>query len=120
MTLGIILVVLVLQVLLALIVVVVLRRSLGKELTSVALEQFETVRLQEDSAQLKEIIVVSCAPLEDAVLSRIKAIAAKRFNGTALRLSTDGALKGGMKIMIGTTVIDCSSKNRLDSLWGGK
>jgi F0F1-type ATP synthase delta subunit len=120
MTLGIILVVLVVQVLLALIVVVVLRRSLGKELTGVALEQFETVRLQEDSAQLKEIIVVSCSPLEDAVTSRIKAIAVKRFNGVALKFSTDTTLKGGMKITIGATVIDCSSKNRLDSLWGGK
>jgi F0F1-type ATP synthase delta subunit len=120
MAFGIFLVVLVLQGLLALIVVVVLRRSLGKELTGVALEQFETLRLQEDSAQLKEIIVVSCAPLEDAVALRIKAIAAKRFNGTALKFSTDTTLKGGMKIMIGATVIDCSSKNRLDSLWGRK
>ena len=120
MTLGILLVVLVLQLLLALIVVVVLRRSLGKELMGLALEQFETLRLQGDWAQLKEIGVVSCAPLEDAVATRIKSIAAKRFNGAALKFSTDSALKGGMKIMIGATVIDCSSKSRLDSLWGGK
>jgi|CXWL01.1.fsa_nt_gi F0F1-type ATP synthase delta subunit len=116
MALGILLVVLVLQALLALIIVVVLRHSLGKELMSVALEQFETLRLQEDSAQLKEIAVVSFAPLDESVAARIKAIAAKRFNGTALKFSTDSALKGGMKIMLGTTVIDCSSKNRLDFL----
>jgi len=120
MALGIFLAVLVLQMILALIVIVVLKRFFGKELIQVALERFETLRPQEDLAQLKEITVVSCAPLEEVIASRVKAIAAKRFKGASLIFSTDSVLQGGMKIMIGGTVIDCSSKNRLNFLWGGK
>ena len=118
MNFGIIFVIFVLQIVLALIVVIVLKRSLGKELTQVALERFEVLKYEKDIAQLKEITVVSHAPLEALVEARIKAVVNKKFKGISLNLTTDNALKGGILIVVGTTVIDCSAKSRLDVLWG--
>jgi F0F1-type ATP synthase delta subunit len=120
MNFGIILVVFVLQVVLALIVVAVLKILLGKELTKVALERFETLKLQEDIAQIKEISVFSHVPLESGIAARIKTVAAGKFKGIPLNLAVNHALEGGVVIMIGSTVIDCSSKTRLTHLWGGK
>lgn len=120
MGLGILWIVLILQVFLILIVVAVLKRSLSKELMQVALERFETLKPQEDLTQLKEISVVSHAILDDRVLSRLKTIAAKKFKDVPLTLSTDTAIKGGLRILVGQTIIDCSIQSRLGSLWGGK
>ena len=120
MNFGIIFVIFVLQIVLALIVVIVLKRSLGKELTQVALERFEVLKYEKDIAQLKEIVVVSHTPLEASAEARIKAVAVKKFKGIPLNFATDSALKGGIRIIVGATVIDCSAKSRLDVLWGGK
>ncbi|MBP6342649.1 MAG: F0F1 ATP synthase subunit delta [Candidatus Omnitrophica bacterium] len=120
MNFGIVFVVFVLQVVLALIVVAVLKVFLGKELIKVALERFETLKLQEDIAQIKEISVFSHSPLESDIQTRIKTVAAGKFKGIPLNLAVNSALEGGMVIMVGSTVIDCSSKTRLSSLWGGQ
>lgn len=120
MNFGIIFVVFILQVVLALIVVAVLKRFLGRELTKVALERFETLKPQEDTAELKEIAVFSHSPLDPSVEARIKAVAAKKFKGIPLNLAVNDALQGGVVIIIGSNVIDCSSKTRLNHLWGGQ
>lgn len=120
MNFGIVFVVVVLQIVLALIVVVILKRLLGKELTQVALERFEALKFQGDITQLKEIVVVSHALLDGLVEARIKAVVVKKFKGIPLNLTTDNTLKGGIRIIVGATVIDCSAKSRLDVLWGGK
>ena len=82
--------------------------------------RFETLKLQEDIAQIKEISVFSHSPLESDIQTRIKTVAAGKFKGIPLNLAVNSALEGGMVIMVGSTVIDCSSKTRLSSLWGGQ
>ena len=118
MNFGIIFVVIGMQAFLALIVMFVLKKYLDRELIDVALERFETLKYQGDLAQLKEILVVSHRPLNEFVQARIKAVADKRFKGVALNLSTDTALKGGVMIVVGAVVIDNSTRQRLDALWG--
>lgn len=118
MNLGIIFLVLALQLVLAFIVIAVLMRSLSKELTEVALEQFEALKSPPDAGQFKEILVLSHAPLTDGVSYRFKSIGARKFKGVPIRFSTDSSLKGGVLIMAGATAIDCSSKKRLEKLWG--
>lgn len=119
MNFGIVLVVFVLQVVLALIVVFVLKKFLSRELIDVALERFEVLKYQGDLAQLKEISVVSHKPLDGSVQARIKAVAGQRFKGIPLNFSTDSTLKGGLTITVGSTIIDNSTSNRLNALWGG-
>ncbi len=118
MNLGIVFLVLALQVVLALIVIAVLMRSLGKELTEAALEQFEALKAPTDNDRFKEIVVISHAPLTDVVSYRFKSIVARKFKGVPIRFSTDSSLKGGVLIMAGAMVIDFSSKKRLEKLWG--
>ncbi|GEM_PF-4974151 len=120
MNFGIVFVVFVLQAFLALVVVVFLKKFLGRELIEVALERFETLKYQGDLAQLKEIVVVSHKALDESIQTRIKAVAGKRFKGVPLNFSTDSALKGGLTIVVGSSVIDNSTSSRLNALWGGK
>ena len=96
----------------------VLKKVLDRELIQTAIEEFETLKYQGDLVQLKEIVVVSYKDLDDAVQARIKAVADKRFKGIPLNLSTDSMLKGGIRIVVGQTVIDNTSRKRLNALWG--
>lgn len=118
MNLGIIFLVLALQVVLAFIVIAVLMRSLGKELTEVALEQFDALKAPPDIGKFKEVVVISHVPLTDLVSYRFKSIVARKFKGVPIRFLTDSSLKGGVLIMAGATVMDLSSRKRLEKLWG--
>jgi F0F1-type ATP synthase delta subunit len=120
MAIGIIFIIFLLQVLTALGVVFFLSRRLSGELINIALEQFETLRIQQDLSQINEISVFSVRILDDIIVSRVKAIASKRFNGISMRFLTEPGIKGGMIIMVGDQVIDCSARSRLGFLWGGK
>lgn len=117
---GIVLIALVLQILTALAVIFVLSRNLNKELIKFALEQFEVLKIKEDLALIKEIVVVSSGVLDDAVTARMKTIASQRFKGVVLNFSSNPALRGGMIIIVGEEVIDCSAKTRLNNLWSAK
>lgn len=120
MNFGIIILVFAFQVILALIVIAVLMDRLSKELIEVALEQFDALKLPQDNAPLKEIVVISHAPLNDATSYRFKSIVARKFKGVPLSFSADNRIKGGVMIMAGESVIDCSSKKRLEKLWGAR
>ncbi len=120
MAIGIILIIVILQLLTALIVIFFLSRRLSKELIILALEKFEVLKIQQDLSQITEVSVCSMASLDDNIAARIKVIAAKRFNGIPIRFMTEQGLKGGMVIMVGENVIDCSARNRLSFLWGFK
>ena len=119
MNFGIVFVVFVLQVFLALVVVIILKKFLDRELVEAALERFETLKYQGDWAQLKEIVVVSHKILDESIQARIKAVAGQRYQGVPLNFSTDSTLKGGLMIIVGSSIIDNSASNRLNALWGG-
>lgn len=120
MNLGIILLVFAFQVILALVVLVVLMNYLSKELMEVALEQFDALKPPQEGSVVKEIVVMSHAPLNDAVSYRFKSIVARKFKSVPIHFTTDSSLKGGVLITAGATVIDCSTKKRLEKLWGAR
>lgn len=117
---AVVFIVFILQLFTALIVVFFLSRHLNNELIKLAVEQFETIRIKGDLALIKNIVVTSGGELDQAVISRIKVIASKRFNNVSLEFSVISALNGGIVIQIGSDIIDCSIKTRLSYLWGDK
>jgi len=118
MNLGIVFLFFGLQIVLALIVIVVLKKLLDRELIASALEQFEVMKYQGDLSQIKSIHVVGHKDMAGEIRSRFKSVAARRFKGIALDFSTDAGLKGGVKIVLHQTVIDCSLSDRLEKLFG--
>jgi F0F1-type ATP synthase delta subunit len=115
---GIIFLIFGLQVVLALIVIVVLKKLLDRELVESALEQFEVLKYQEDPSQLKTIAVVGHKALKDQIRSRFKSVAARKFKGVPVDFPTDAGLKGGVKVVVGRTVIDCTLNDRLEKMFG--
>lgn len=109
-----------LQVVTALIVVFFLNRHLNNELIKLATESFETLRIKGDSAQIKDILVTSANDLDPQIISRVKSIAYKRFKEIPISFGINPALKGGLVIIFGDEVIDCSIKTRLSYLWGAQ
>ena len=107
-----------LQVVSAVIVIFVLKKLLDRELIASALEQFEVLKYQGDLSRVKIIHVVGHKDMGEEIRARFKSIAARRFKGVALDFSTDRDLKGGVKVVMDQTEIDCSLSDRLDKLFG--
>ncbi len=120
MNFGIIFLIFALQVVAALIVMAVLKKLLDRELIESALEQFEVMKYQGDSAWLKTITIVGHKPLGVEIQARFKSIAVRRFKGVVLDFSSDAELKGGVKVALQDIVIDCSLSDRLKKLFADR
>ena len=118
MNFSIIFLVFILQVVSALIVIAVLKKLLDRELIESALEQFEVLKYHGDLAQVKMISVVGHKTMNPEIQARFKRIADRRFKGISIAFSTDSALKGGVKVVVEETVIDCTLSDRLEKLFG--
>jgi F0F1-type ATP synthase delta subunit len=120
MNFGIIFLLFALQIVVALIVSLVLKKLLDRELIESALEQFEVLKYQGDSALIKTISVVGHKDLAAELQTRFKSVAARRFKGVAVSFSADRELKGGVKITLNDAVIDCTLRDRLQKLFAGR
>ncbi|MBL8012389.1 MAG: F0F1 ATP synthase subunit delta [Candidatus Omnitrophica bacterium] len=110
---AIVLLVFFLQVVTALIVVFFLIRHLNNELINLAIESFETLKVKGDSPQIKDILVTSACDLDQKIISRVKSVAFKRFKEIPISFGVNPALQGGLVIIFGDEVIDCSLKTRV-------
>jgi F0F1-type ATP synthase delta subunit len=118
MNLNIIFIVFILQIIVALIVIFVLKKLLDRELIEAALEQLEVLRPKDDAPPFKSAEVISHADLNSETQGRVKNILSRRFKGLAVNFSTDSGLKGGVKVVIGAAVVDCTLDDRLQKMFG--
>jgi len=102
------------QIVFAIIVIVVLKKLLEKELYLAAVEKFETCKVTEGT---KEITIRSASVINDEFKSYFEIIQKRRMPQVSLNFEIDGALKGGVVIVIGDQVFDFSLANRLEHFW---
>jgi F0F1-type ATP synthase delta subunit len=107
-----------LQVVVALIVIAVLKKLLDRELVESALEQLEVFKYQGDLSEIKKIFVISHKTMSPEIQTRFKSIAARRLKEVPIEFSTDIGFKGGVKVVIAQTQIDCTLSDRLQKLLG--
>ncbi len=104
----------VVQLIMAVIVVLVLRKLLEKELIEAALEKLEYFKPAQGGG---EFIIRVASHLDGRIEDRFKSWCGRRFAGSKISFEQDGALKGGVVIVAGGEVLDFSLANRLKNLW---
>jgi F-type H+-transporting ATPase subunit delta len=82
-------------------------------LASIA-EQFEVMKQSEEG--VKEGVVHSAFPLDDAQLNDLRQVLEKRFGRLLLTVAVDPALIGGVKVVVGDQVLDTSVSGKLASM----
>ncbi len=101
------------QLIIAVTVVLVLRKLLEKELIEAALERLEYFK----PVQGGECIVRFASQLDVQVENRFKSWCSRKCAGSSLCFEQDGALKGGVMIIFGNETLDFSLANRLKNFW---
>jgi len=96
------------------IVILVLKKSLEKELIKAALEEFESCKI---SSEIKEIAVYSAAGINDEFKIHFEAIRKRKFSQANFNFKENAALKGGVVIAIGDLLLDFSLTSRLEHFW---
>jgi F-type H+-transporting ATPase subunit delta len=78
----------------------------------------EFAKLVDSKSNVINMTVVSAMPLEGYQLEKIRDKYKKTYNASAINLQTrlDSSLIGGIKIVIGDTVIDGTMRRRLEDL----
>lgn len=110
---GLILIFIVVQVVVAGIVIFVLTAKLKKELIEAATENLNNNLSANVSG---DIVVISADPLEGEMRARIESIVKRKAPTAALRFDVDKSLKSGVIIHIGQIILDFSLANRLKKL----
>lgn len=102
------------QVIFAVIVIVVLKKLLEKELMHAALEKFETCKLSEAS---QVITITSASAISEDLKGYFQTIQKRRMPQAILNFEQNASLKGGVMISAGDMVLDFSLSNRLEHFW---
>lgn len=76
--------------------------------------QFQTMKQGEDG--VKEGVVHSAYPLDDAQLRDLQALLEKRFGRLELSVQVDATLIGGVKVVVGDQVLDTSVSGKLAAM----
>ncbi len=76
--------------------------------------QFQTMKQGEEG--VKEGIVHSAFPLDDAQLRDLKSLLEARFGRLQLSVNVDPALIGGVKVVVGDQVLDTSVSGKLAAM----
>ena len=76
--------------------------------------QFAAMKQGEEG--VKEGVVHSAFPLDDAQLASLSQLLEKRFGRLQLSVSVDPALIGGVKVVIGDQVLDASVSGKLSAM----
>jgi len=102
------------QIIFAVIVIVVLKKLLEKELIHAALEKFETSKVTEE---IKVITITSASVINDELKGYFQTIQKRRMPQAVLNFELNPSLKGGVVITEGDVVLDFSLSNRLENFW---
>jgi len=98
----------------AVVVVLVLKRLLDKELMKAALEKFESCKASTD---IKEITVLSASILSVEFQRQLESVRKRKFVQAKLNFKKDAGLKGGLAIALGDVLLDFSLGSRLQHFW---
>lgn len=79
-----------------------------------ALESFEACRI---SSEIKEITVRTASGVGDDFKSRLESIRQRKFSQASFNFQEDVALKGGVIIEAGESLLDFSLLSRLQNFW---
>ena len=102
------------QCVLALGVVLFLKKALNRELVEAALENLEGCPASND---VQEIIVRFYSGAGERIKSHLESIRRRKFVRAHLDIKEDRGLKGGMVIAVGETLLDFSLASRWRQLW---
>jgi F0F1-type ATP synthase delta subunit len=98
----------------AVVVILVLKRLLDKELMNAALEKFESCK---SSSEVIEITVLSASRMNEEFKSRLESVRKRKFVQARLNFKEDPGLKGGLAIALGDVLLDFSLQSRLQNFW---
>lgn len=105
--------VLLLQCVIAVVVIIVLKYLLDRELVEAAMEKLYTrARGNSDSVE-----VISATPLNEKVCGRIKDLITRKSPDTKVTFIQDVAIKGGIIIRFHDEEINFSLEDRLKNIW---
>jgi len=96
------------------VVVLVLKKLLDKELMRAALEKFEASRVP---AEIKEITVFTAGNISDEFKSHLESIRKRKMPQANLIFLENAELKGGVVIAAGDLLLDFSLSSRLQNFW---
>ena len=98
----------------AVVVILVLKKFLDKELMMAALEKFESCKASSD---IQEIIVHSASQVNDEFKRQLESIRKRKFVQAKLNFQENAVLKGGVVITLGDVLLDFSLSSRLKNFW---
>ncbi|MBF0504724.1 MAG: F0F1 ATP synthase subunit delta [Candidatus Omnitrophica bacterium] len=95
-------------------VIIVLKKTLDRELIEAAFEKLEACK---SSPEVKEIVVCLPSAVSDEMKTHLESIRQRKFVQANLKIQEDPALKGGMVIAVGDLLLDFSLSGRLQHFW---
>ena len=98
----------------AVIVIVVLKKFLDRELMMAAIEKFESCKISPD---IKEIAVHSASSISDEFKSHLESIRQRKMPQANLNFQENADLRGGVVITMGDLLLDFSLSSRLQHFW---
>ena len=98
----------------AVVVILVLKKFLDKELMRAALEKFESCKASSD---ITAITVRFASTLSDEFKSHLESVRKRKMPQANLNFQEDASLKGGVVIAVGDLILDFSLLSRLQHFW---
>lgn len=98
----------------AVMVFLVLKKLLDRELIKAALEQFESCEI---APHTKKITVYSASRISDEYRAVLESITKSKCGGVNLNFQENALLKGGLVIAIDQLLLDFSLQSRLKHFW---
>ncbi len=101
------------QLVIAVIVILVLKRLLDRELKKAALEKFQTLKINGE----KTITIYYAGQLSAHVKEELLDVARNKYKESNLVFEQNQILKGGLVIVVDEQMLDFSVSNRLENFW---
>ena len=111
---GTLLMVLLGQCVFAVVVILVLKKLLDRELMNAALEKFEACQ---SSLTIKEISVFSASAINEDFKGHLESIRKRKMPSAHLNFQQNAELRGGVVIAAGDALLDFSLASRLQNFW---
>ena len=102
------------QIVFAVLVVLVLKKLLDRELMNAALEKLESCKIP---TEINEIAVYSASGVSDEFKRHLEAVRRQKFAQAQFNFRENAELKGGVVIAAGELLLDFSLSSRLENFW---
>jgi F0F1-type ATP synthase delta subunit len=103
-----------LQLVIALIVVIVLKQQLDRELEKAAIEKMMSIR---NNPETKMVNVYFAKSLPNVIEQQIRSLGKTKFSNAQMTFESLEDLRGGLMIKIDQEVLDFSLSSRLENFW---